>query len=192
MSPFEEKYTAWVDGILDPREAQALEAELGPQKAAAKQDREEIYKLGNLLRTHLKAPALKNPDFFNHRISEQIKELHAGERQSQPYRPKREGSAETSPVPPVSAPAPASRWPFWRLIWAGGSGLGMAALLTAALALPALHSPAKEEPHYYAQILDTQPGDSTISAVAFHSKKENVTVLWLDGLPYVPMEVARK
>ncbi len=163
MKPFETQYTKWVDGLLTGRELEEFERALGERRAVAEQDRAEARKLGDLLRRYdseAAAPALANADFFNHEIARQIE------------------------AQPASSTAP-RLVPLWRLIWAGGSCLGVAALLFFSLVLPGQH-PVKPAVDYYAQILNTQPGDPAISAVAFHSDKDNVTVLWLDGLDYMP------
>jgi hypothetical protein len=107
-------------------------------------------------------PPLRNADFFNLGILNQIEA-------DQPKPARREAG-------PVSS---------WRLIWAGASCLAIAVIILFAFVLPSLH-PVRREADYFAEILNSQPGDSSISAVAFHSEKENVTVLWLDGLDYVP------
>ena len=39
---------------------------------------------------------------------------------------------------------------------------------------------------YMAQFYNARTADPAVSATAFHSKKDNVTVLWLDGLDYLP------
>ena len=178
MKTFEELYTAWIDGRLAGRELADFETQLekglpnGVTKAQAEADRSAARQLGALLRSHsaaATAPTLKNAEFFNHQLLRQIE-------------------AETpQSVPPAAVPIP---WPFRRLIWGGLSSLGIAALLFVTLVLPTLNRPGPP-PEYYAQILNASTGDPTISAVAVHSKKENVTVLWIDGLDYVPAQKAK-
>jgi len=178
MKPFEEQYTAWIDGRLTGRELADFEAQLeegfanGLTKAQAEADRAAAGNVGALLRGHFAqapAPALKNAEFFNHQI---LRQIEAETQQS---------------TPPASAPLP---WPFWRMIWGGLSSLGVAALLFVTLVMPTLHRPGPP-PEYYAQILNASTEDSAISAVAIHSKQENVTVLWIDGLDYVPATKAK-
>jgi len=177
MKPFdEEQYTAWIDGRLTGRELADFEAQLevgfanGLTKAQAEADRAAARNVGALLRDHFAeapAPALKNTEFFNHQILRQI-----------------EAEAPQS-APPVPFP-----WLFRWMIWGGLSSLGIAALLFATLVLPTLHHPGPP-PEYYAQILNASTEDAAISAVAIHSKQENVTVLWIDGLDYVPVTKAK-
>lgn len=169
MKPFDEQYTAWIDGTLTGRELAEFEAQLaqglpnGLTKAQAEADRTAARQLGGLLRQHPStAPAIKNPDFFSAQILRQIE----------------------AEQPRIARPTP-SLLPFWRLIWGGLGSLGVAALLFAAFVAPTLHR-VGPPPEYYAQILNSRTGDPTISAVSIHSKKEQVTVLWIDGLDYLP------
>jgi len=168
---FEAQSAAWIDGSLPERERAAFEAEcqrrgISPEQAEA--DRQQARQLGGLLRRHAADanPPLPHPDFFNAQLLRQI--------QAETQRPEK---------------AP-SLWPLRRLVWGGLASLGAAALLFAGLILPSLHQPGPP-PEYYAQILNAQTADSTISAVAMHSEEENVTVLWIDGLNYVPAEKAK-
>ena len=178
MKTFEERYTAWIDDCLTGRELAGFEAQLekgfpnGLTKAQAEADRVAARNMGALLRGHCAeapASALKNVEFFNQQLLRQI-----------------EAEAPQS-APPAAASVPL---PFWRLIWGGVSSLGVAALLFALLVLPALHHPGPP-PEYYAKILNASTEDPAISAVAVHSNKENVTVLWIDGFDYVPARKAK-
>ncbi len=164
MKTFEEKYTAWIDGQLTGAVLEKFEAELRDSAEAAL-DKTGALQLGELLRTHATPPPLGNEDFFNHQIAERIR-------------------AET--------PAPArqsSPWSFVRLASAGAFCLLIAGLLFH-YAIPVGPQQNKSEAEYVAQILDASPGDPTISATAFHSKADNVTVLWLDGLEDLPEDSA--
>ncbi len=172
-SSFEAQTTAWIDGCLPESERAAFEAECerrGIPPAEREADRLRTRQLGRLLRSHAMAidvpHALAHPDFFNAQLLRQI-------------------DAET-PCP-ESAPFP---WPLRRLAFGGLASLGAAALLFAALVFPALHRPGPP-PEYYARILNSQTTDPAISAVAMHLKSENVPVLWIDGLDYVPAEKAK-
>lgn len=173
MKPFEEQYTAWIDGQLTGRERAEFEALLeqgdlpgGITPAQAAADRAQAMELGKLLRGQFaSAPALKNPDFFNAQILRLIES-------EQPNKTESPAHGRLS-------------WSLRRLIWGGLGSLGAAALLFVTLVLPSLQRPGPP-PEYYAQILNAKTGDPSITAVAIHSKKEKVTVLWLDGLDYVP------
>ena len=167
MKPFEEKYTLWLDGKLTGRELEAFEAELGEWKANAGLEKTEVAKIGGLLRAHLKAPPLGNEDFFNHQILQQI--------------------AAEQPKPTPATRKARFEWSLTRLLWAGVSCLLVTFGLFVTFVAPAPRS-GSGQIDYYAQILNTQTDDPSISATSFHSKKDDVTVLWLDGLAYVPRE----
>lgn len=176
MKPFEETYTAWLDGELTPEQARAFEASLDPQqRAQGEAERASTRALGALLRHHLPTSPLPNADFFNHSLLSRI---------AQEQR--------------TASPEPVARRPFsaLRLLWATLSGAAVAALTFAAvMATTAAPRPTGDfyavtppVSDYYAEILEAEPGQPTISAYAFHSASEQVTVLWLDGLDYLPAE----
>jgi hypothetical protein len=160
MKTFEERYTAWIDRELSGPELAAFERELPPE---AVRDREEAQKLGGLLRGHCTAPAIGNPEFFNQRILEQIE-------------------AE-APVPAVERRR--FRWTLPRMAWAGACCLAISFTMYQTMVKNSLQPPPTET-EYLAKILDSRTDDPDISATAFHSKDNNVTVLWLDGLGYLP------
>jgi anti-sigma factor RsiW len=166
MKPFEERFTAWVDGQLTGSELAEFEKELATHPEAAA-EREGARKLGNLLRTQ-PLPPLGNEDFFNHQLMERI-------------------AAET---PRASEPAKARGW-FWsmpRLAMAGAACLLIAAGLYQAFIPPSV--PVGEKSKYYAQVIESWPGDPSISAVTVYNPEDNVTVVWLDGLDYIPSTYA--
>ena len=171
---FEARYTAWLDGALPESEIDAFEAECerrGIVPAETETDRLATQLLGGLLRRHAEATASRpvpHADFFNAEILRQIE-------------------AET-PRPAVAPRRGFLFQPLRRLIWSGVASLGAATLLFAALVLPALNRTGPP-PEYYAQVLKTD--DPAISAVAMRPKDENVTILWIDGLNYVPTEKAK-
>lgn len=168
MKPSDGRYTAWVDGLLSGKELADFEAELAQDPefsmAQAEQDRDAAQRLGKLLRSYADASTLKNEDFFNHQILQQIEagRQHPAARHSRPL-------------------------PLWRLIWAGLSCMGIATLMYFTMVRPQLDTKGPP-PEYYAQILNAKGGDPTISAVAYHDKKHDITVLWLDGLAYMPKQ----
>lgn len=166
MKTFEERYTAWVDGQLAGEALAAFEKELSAHPEAAA-DRAAARKLGDLLRSHATAPALSNADFFNLQLQQRIE-------------------AET-PRPRVEPARGSGSFflPLSRFIWAGAASLGIAALLFKTL-IPAPQGPAAA--NYFAQVVEAWPSDPSISATTVYDPKDNVTVLWLDGLDYMPSE----
>jgi anti-sigma factor RsiW len=165
MKPFEEQFTAWVDGKLIGDELAAFEKELAARPEALA-EKEETRKLGEMLRTHPTAPRLANPDFFNHQLMQRI-------------------AAETP------RPAPERRGSMWslsRLAWAG------AFCLLAAFGLYRTFNPVAVKPSqdstYFAQVVEAWPSDPSISATTVYNPEDNVTVVWLDGLDYIPATYA--
>jgi hypothetical protein len=69
MKTFEEKFTAWLDGMLGGDELRSFENE----HPSIQRERTEFLKLKGLLRETLPLRELKNPDFFNAQIIEQIR-----------------------------------------------------------------------------------------------------------------------
>ena len=164
MKTFEEKFTAWIDGRLTGADLAAFERELEAHPEALG-EKEAAHEIGNLLRTHLKPAPLPNPDFFNHQILSQIR------------------------VPAsVTAAAPVRRLTFWSLPWMAFCGAFLLLLSTALYfaAVPNTRREVRQNKQYVENVLNAHSDDPTITATSFHSKQDNVTVLWLDGLQYVP------
>ncbi len=190
MTTFEERYNAWIEDRLSGPEAAAFERELEARPAPA-EERRDSAKLGALLRQHAAPPRLTNGDFFNHQLMARIA---ADER--------------------VAAPRPVARWDAWKwsmphLGWAGVCALLLCFTLSRSVVAPsgppsaipvvatmgAALSPiagggagpsAAGPLAYSAQVLDVHAADPSISATAVHFDQEDVTVLWLDGLDYLP------
>ncbi len=158
MKPSEETLTAWIDDALPAEEKAAFEANLPPD---AEEERRQARELGQLLRTHLKpAPPLRNAEFFTHSVLQQI-------------------------APPVlttaaSTQQTASFWhPFLRFFSTAAACLAIVLFLGNTLTFPS-------DPDYFAFFHNLETGDESISAVAFHDQEANITVLWLEGLDYLP------
>jgi hypothetical protein len=177
MKTFEERYTAWLEGRLHGPELTAFERELDtrPVPEGAEDGETQSGPLGDLLRRHLQAPRLANAEFFNHQLLARI----AAE--DRPKTPRRSGFA----------------WPLPHLAWAGACGLLIAlALYQMAIQTPRSHAlqmadlvtaptPAGE-PAYSAEIVKAESTDPDISVTPIHSAQDKVTVLWVDGLDYLP------
>ena len=164
MKTFEELHCAWMDGQLAPAEAAAFEARLREEGLNPEEERKGVLQLRTLLREHGKAPAMENPEFFNHQV---LSEIRRGS----------ESATKPARIHGVFG------WSLGRMAWAG-AGLVAGALLLFRFAVP---QPVQETTGsaYLAQILDAKGGEG-ISATALHDEKQDVTVLWLDGLEYIP------
>jgi anti-sigma factor RsiW len=161
MIPFEEKFTAWVDGKLDVKELEAFEKELS-EHPEARNDKDDMLRIGALLRRHSTVPRLTNPDFFNHQLMQRI-------------------AAET-PREPELVERPVFFWPLRRLVLAGAMSLGLAFGLYVAL-IP-------KTPDGDSRFVKAWSEDPRITATTVSD--QNVTVVWLDGLDYVPGSYLQK
>jgi anti-sigma factor RsiW len=169
MKPFEEQFTAWVDGKLSGAELAAFEKQLAEHPDATA-EREDALKLGRLLREHPTVPRLSNPDFFNHQIMQRI-------------------AAET--VRPAVAEKKRSFFgSIPGLAWAGAACL----VVAGALYLTTIPGPGTPRPssNYFAQIVESWPKAKNVSASTVYSPDDDVTVVWLDGLDYIPANYALK
>jgi len=165
MKPFEEQFTAWVDGKLTGAELAEFEKQLAehPEAAAEKGD---AQRLGQFLRSHPTTPKLTNPDFFNHHLIQRI-------------------AAET---PRIAEKTGHSFWSLPRLLWAGAFSMVIAFALFRTT-IPTV-APVVSDSKYFAQVVEAWPSDPSISATTVYSAENNVTVVWLDGLDYIPATYA--
>jgi len=68
MKTFEEKFNAWMDGLLSGEELKSFEKE----NPSIRPDKAEFLQLKRLLRDNLLSRELPNPDFFSSQIMAQI------------------------------------------------------------------------------------------------------------------------
>jgi anti-sigma factor RsiW len=178
MPTFEERYTAWIDGQLAGDELAEFERELESRgRADAEADRADAHRLGSLLRRQA-VPAIPRPDFFNEQLLKRI-------------------AAESAPaaVPASETPAHGTFWTLPNLAWAA------AVCLLASFAVyqgshphgrpdtglvGSLVQPSPELLSAETEILNSVTDDPSITATPIHSEKDHMTVLWLDGLDYLP------
>jgi hypothetical protein len=170
MKTFEEKWTAWLDGQLGGKELIEFEASI-QDKAAAEAEKRDVQKLGALLKKELGAQVLQNEEFFSHQLHERIE--YAAAAQGRP-----DGGARWWNVP--------------RLVWAGATSLAIFAVFT--FFVMREKAPDKPSP-YLTQILNARV-DPVVSPNAttavFETKKDKVTVLWVEGLQSLPADYAAK
>lgn len=172
MKPFEERYTAWIEGELTGEELVRFEEELSQQHPDAEEDRRSAQKLGHLLREFGGAPPLTNPDFFNHQLLARIE-------------------AEQAPARVPGKDESRIGWSISRWAWLGAAAcaVGMAFVLSETLLPTRTNAPtiASVSPSpYMVQVLEAQAADSDLWVTAVHSDVDDVTVLWIDGLDYLP------
>jgi hypothetical protein len=163
-SDFEQKFTAWLDGRLNAADARAFEREMKERGFDPEAERNQSTRLASLLRTHSRAPEMTNGDFFNHQIRHRI-------------------AQESAPLRRASS----SWWTWPRLALAGACSLAIAGALFTAL-IPHGSAPVREP--YSATVVDARTFEPTISASTVYDPRNNVTVLWLDGLDYLPADYA--
>ncbi|MEO7933340.1 MAG: hypothetical protein ABIT76_09300 [Chthoniobacterales bacterium] len=161
MKTFEERYTAWLDDGLTGDDLTAFERELA-EHGETLDAKKDTALFQTFFRVHLPTPALESPDFFNHSLMEKLKAAD-------------------------KKPAARPGWSFPRLAWFGGLSLATALVLFVAII------PKKSETHsqsaYIAQVISARSADPNISATAFQTdaaQPDDMTVVWLDGLDYVP------
>ncbi len=163
MKTFEERYTAWIDGKLSASETADIEHELEAVPDAAA-DKLDAQRLGTFLRQHADAPPLGNADFFSHQLMARV-------------------AAET-PLPREKERRNWWRWSLPQLAMTGAACLLVAGGLFKIM-IPAGSADGSATP-YFAEIVDARTGDPGVSATPVYNAKDNVTVLWLDGLDYLP------
>ncbi len=167
-SDFEQRFTAWLDGKLSPEAAAEFEQEMRSRGFDPELERAAGAKLGSFLRKHSKAPSLPHAQFFNHLLMRQI-EGEATSREAEPSRKR-------------------SWWGIPWMAWAGAACLLIAAVLFKTLIPVGGGSRMADLSPYFATIVDARTFDNRISATTVYDPKDNVTVLWLDGLEDLPAD----
>ncbi|MEP6809277.1 MAG: hypothetical protein ABI992_03470 [Chthoniobacterales bacterium] len=173
MKTFEESWIAWVDGELSGEELAEFKASL-PDISVAEMEKQEAFKLGNLLRERIGVRAMANGEFFQHQLLQEI------EREA----------ASASPRPETKARE--SWWSIGRLVWTGAASL---ALLSVFTFFVMREKTVGGRSAYLTQIIDARV-DPAVSPNAnisiFESKENKVTVVWVNGLQSLPSEYAAK
>jgi anti-sigma factor RsiW len=181
MKPFEERYTAWVDGRLSEDERIAFEREL-PDLKAAEADRESLTRLSHFLRTEADSPKLPSADFFNYQLQQRMEtERVAVEK---PQKPRA-----------WSWSSPRWAWAAATCMVAAGAIYQMTQMTPSATPAGATASTlgrgtAADDAAYFAEIVDVRTEDPNIYASTVYTPSDNVTVLWLEGLDYLPASYA--
>jgi anti-sigma factor RsiW len=158
MKNFEERYTAWLDGVLDEAMQEEFEALLDAQ---AHQDAAGWKKLRGLMRESLVPAFTPHADFINSQV---LAEIHR-----ETPRPKRQETRGTFGI---------------RLAWAGASLLALAIVLSAII-LPQVTKPPTAD-QYISQVIEARSSDPTHAAVAFEAPGGKGAVLWVENAGYIP------
>ena len=165
-SEFEERFTAWLDGKLSPDEASAFEQELrtrGFDPAAA---RSAASVTTALLREHSPTPRLGHAQFFNHLIQRQI---------------------EADQKLATAAAGTRSWWGIPWFAYAAAACLLIAAVLFKGM-IPVGGGTMADQSPYFATVVDARSLENNVSASTVYNSRDNVTVLWIDGLDYLPAD----
>jgi hypothetical protein len=173
-SSFEETFTLWLDGQFGPDESTAFEKEMRDRGFDPAAERAEAGFMQSLLRDHSEVPVMPHADFFSRQLLHRIEDE---ERQAVPM-----------PTEKVS-----SRFLRWfglpRMAWAGIASLIVAGALFKFIIPVGGHAPL-EDSDYFAKVVDSRTFDPSVSASTVYTPRDNVTVLWIDGLDYLPADYA--
>ena len=145
----EEKWTAYLDGKLSAQDAAAFEREY-PEAIA---ERELHARIASAVRLHSPAPKMRNVEFFNERILQEI-----SPRKSEAPVPRR------------------ALWSLWRLAFASACSLFVAFGIYAIFVRG--HEGANDR--YLAQIVSVKAGDALLDATVLDA--DGLAVVWIDGL----------
>jgi hypothetical protein len=171
-SSFEETYTLWLDGQLSLADAATFEKQMRERGLDPAAERAGGEKLHRLLSANSPAPEMKHPDFFNRQLL---------------YRIEQEQRAEAKPE---AAPAGFWRWlAFPKIAWAGVACLLIAGAMFKTM-IPTNVPSSREKSPYFATVVDSRTFDPTVSANTVYNPQDNITVLWIDGLDYLPADYA--
>jgi hypothetical protein len=156
MKTFEEKFNAWLDGLLSGDELKSFEIEY----PSIRQERAELLKLRKLLRNNLRCRELENPDFFNSQIMAQVEREIA----------KADGS---SPRTVLGLP---------RMLWAGI--IAVCAGFTLFFSMIPRGNLADPGSGYVAEVLKAKTADRKVKATV--DNKKDMTIIKLQGLDKLP------
>lgn len=163
-SDFEANFTAWLDGQLAPEKIAAFEEELRARGFDPAAERDAAERTRTLLFQHSAPPEMGHTEFFQHQLLHRIQQEEREPAAARPW------------------------WTFPRLAWAGAFCLLVAGLLFKTL-IPTGTAP--ESSDYFAAIVDARTYEPEISVDTVYDPHNNVTVLWLDGLDYMPTDIVR-
>ena len=158
MKTFEEKFNAWLDGLLSGDDLKTFESE----HPSIQQDKAEFLRLRRLLKDNLGSRELADPEFFNSQIMVQI---------------QRETARAGRHPARVSLGLP-------RVAWAGIFALGVGfALFFSMIPRGNLIDPGSG---YVAEVLKTKTVGPKVKATV--DSKKDMTIIKLEGLDRLPSD----
>jgi anti-sigma factor RsiW len=167
-SEFEIQFTEWLDGRLPAAQAAAFEEELRRRGLDPAAERAAADATRQMLKAHSSAPELPHADFFQHQLMNRIERELA-----EAGAPRRRAGRSWLSLP--------------RLAWAGACCLLLAGVMFKAMIPVGGGGGAAQEPSkYFATIVDARTFTPDVSAVTVYDPRDNLTVLWLEGLDFVP------
>ena len=160
-----------MDGEMSDGELAEFAAELS-KYPGAEAERVAVEKIGQLLRGQV-VPPLRNGDFFNEQLAQRMR-VEGGEVGG---RKGREGGFL------------GVEWGgMWRWLIGGG--------VVCSVVAGGLFWWASREVNggrdNGAEVVGLRPADPSISASAIYDRKEKITIVWLEGLDYIPPAYALK
>jgi hypothetical protein len=159
MKTFEERFTAWLDGVLKGEDLRSFERE-NRENPFLDQQKGEYLKLKRLLGGGEYRPELANPDFFTSQI---MSEIRRGAAVSPSFRP--------------------SLWfGLPRLAW-GGIGVLSIGLTLFFVLIPRGNN-SDPRANYVAEVLNTKTANPKVKATVENQK--DMTVIKLEGLDRLP------
>ncbi len=156
MKTFEEKLTAWLDGMLGGEELRSFENE----HPSIQKEKADFLKLKSLLKENLPRRELPNPEFFSSQIIEQI---------------RREAGTQG-----LSAPRRLFGLP--RIAWGGFCALSLGFVLFFTMIPRGDFSDPRAK--YVAEVLHNRIADPKIKATV--ETQKNMTIIKVDGLDKLP------
>ena len=157
-----------MDGKMSVGELEEFSAELS-KYPRAEAERVAVEKIGQLLRGQV-VPPMRNEDFFNEQLAQRMR-VEGGESEG------REGG--------FLGVDWGARWRW--LIWGGVVGL----VVVGGLIWWAGGEVGGERGNGV-EVVGLWPGDPSISASTIYDRQEKITIVWLEGLDYIPPTYALK
>lgn len=164
---FQQRLQAWIDGELDPAEAQAVAATV-ERDPAARQLATNLKTISALLRAEAPQPKVpESRDFYWSRIRQGIEQ---GERE------------KTRAQEPRTHAAGPLRWLAW-LVPTGAAALAVSLFFQPNNPFPVAVAPNPPQPALTDHEVETPSED--VSSMTFYAAEDSMTVVWLGRLDFL-------